>query len=254
MTGTTRIRTGILLPIFQETADQALEVAQRAEAAGIDGVFCYDHLWPLGSPARPALGPFPVLGLVAASTRRVALGTLVARVGLVPDEVLLAELDALTMLAPGRVVAGMGTGDRLSAGENEAYGIPFVPADERRERLRACVRAALDRGIPAWVGDGSAATRAVAVEEGAVLNLWDVTPGEVAAESARVEVTWAGPAPAGPGALRPLMARLADAGATWAVFPWPVDEEELAAAATDLAAPGDGHPEATGDHLEPGEQ
>jgi alkanesulfonate monooxygenase SsuD/methylene tetrahydromethanopterin reductase-like flavin-dependent oxidoreductase (luciferase family) len=226
-----RIRTGLILPIFQPTAALALDVARRAEAAGIDGVFCYDHLWPMGQPERPALAPFPVLGLVAASTGRVTLGTLVARVGLVPDEVLLGEFAALGTLAPGRVIAGLGTGDRLSAGENEAYGVAFAEPEDRRRSLRACVRGVLAQGARAWVGDGAPATRAIAAEEGTTLNLWDAAPEQVADEGRRTEVTWAGPAPAEPGSLAPLVARLAGAGATWAVFPWPVDLDELAAAA-----------------------
>lgn len=236
--GAVRIRTGVVLPIFQETADKALAVARRAEESGVDGVFCYDHVWPLGQPERPALAPFPVLGRVAASTRRVTVGTLVARVGLVPDGVLLSQYAALSAIAPGRVIAGVGTGDRLSAGENEAYGVEFTEAAARRGSLRACVRALLDQGLAAWVGDGSAATRAIAAEEGAALNLWDAGTDEVAAEARRSEVTWAGPPPTG-APLAPLVARLADAGATWAVFPWPVDLEELAAAGhPPHAAPG----------------
>ncbi len=223
------IRTGVLLPIFQEGADRALDAARRAEEAGVDGVFCYDHLWPMGQPARPALAPFPVLALVASRTRRIAVGTLVARVGLVPDAVLLSELAALSAIAPGRVVAGMGTGDRLSAGENEAYGVDFGLAAERRARLRRCVRAALDRGLTVWVGDGSAHTRRIAAEEGAALNLWGASPEEVRKEREHSEVTWAGPAE---GPLAPTVARLADAGATWAVFSWPVDVDELAHART----------------------
>ncbi len=221
------IRTGVLLPIFQEGADRALDAARRAEEAGLDGVFCYDHLWPIGQPTRPALAPFPVLACVAQRTQRVALGTLVARVGLVPDAVLLSELGALAAIAPGRVVAGMGIGDHLSAGENEAYGVDFGLAAERRARLRRCVRAALDRGLTVWVGDGSARTRRIAAEEGAALNLWGASTQEVREEREHAEVTWAGPAE---GPLAPTVARLADAGATWAVFSWPVDVEELAEA------------------------
>jgi alkanesulfonate monooxygenase SsuD/methylene tetrahydromethanopterin reductase-like flavin-dependent oxidoreductase (luciferase family) len=226
---TRRIRTGIVLPTFQQTADLALDVAARAEEAGVDGVFCYDHVWPLGQPERPALAPFPVLGLVAASTAQLRIGTLVARIGLVPEAVLLSQFDALATVAPGRVIAGIGTGDRLSAGENEAYGVPFAPAEARLDALRACVRAVVGRGVPTWVGGGSRATRAVAAEEGAALNVWDAPTDVVAAESVRVEVTWAGPPPPS-GGLGPMVARLADAGATWAVLPWPVDPDELAAA------------------------
>lgn len=222
------VRVGVMLPIFQHRATMALGVARRAEALGIDGVFCYDHLWPMGQPGRPALAPFPVLGLVAATTARISLGTLVARVGLVPDSVLVSEFAALDALAPGRVVAGMGTGDRLSAGENEAYGVDFGVAGERRERLRQCVRTVLDRGVSVWVGGGGEATKRIAREEGAVLNLWDASPSDVAQEARRVEVTWGGAASGRD--LAPMVARLAEAGATWAVFASPVDLDELAAA------------------------
>jgi hypothetical protein len=46
-----------------------------------------------------------------------------------------------------------------------------------------------------------------------------------------VEVTWAGPPPAATPPLAERLASLGRAGATWAVFGWPVDVEELAAAA-----------------------
>jgi hypothetical protein len=226
------VRSGVLVPIFEETVAPALRVAHEAERAGVDGVFCYDHLWPLGNPGRPALAPFPVLSALAAATRRVAVGTLVARVGLVPDRVLLAEFDALAALAPGRLIASLGTGDRMSAGENEAYGVEYEPATSRRERLRTCVRAALDRGFTVWVGDGSVATRTIAAEEGAALNLWDVSAEEVAAESRRVEVTWAGP---GRLDVATTVARLAEARASWAVFAWPVDLDALSTAVSACA-------------------
>lgn len=216
-----------MLPVFQLSADRALETAAAAEAAGLDGVFCFDHLWPLGQPARPALAPFPVLALVAARTSGLRIGPLVARVGLVPDSVLVGQFDALAVVAPGRVVAGVGTGDRLSAGENEAYGVPFTAAATRRAALRECVRALRARGMEVWVGDGAAATRRIAFEEGAVLNLWNEPVAEVADLAARGEVTWAGNVS---GPVAPLVARLADAGAAWAVFAQPVDIDEVAAA------------------------
>ena len=221
------MRTGVLLPVFEDDAGPALGRALEAERAGVDGVFCYDHLWPIGQPERPALAPFPVLAAVAAVTAKVHLGTLVARVGLVPDAVLLAQFDALTALAPGRVIAGLGTGDRLSAGENEAYGLPFAPAAVRRAQLRACADAARRRGLPVWIGDGSEATRRIAGAAGMALNLWDATPEVVADEARRAEVTWAGPVRDD---LAGTLGRLARAGATWAVFAGAVDMDGLAAA------------------------
>src|SRR5271169_153104 len=128
------MRIGVTLPSFRADAG-ALDAARRAEAAGLDGVFVFDHLWPLGRPDRPALASFPLLGAVAAVTETVALGPLVARVGLVPDEVLVAELASLSHMAPGRLIAGIGTGDAMSAPENQAYGIAFADAGTRRLAL-----------------------------------------------------------------------------------------------------------------------
>jgi len=49
-----------------------------------------------------------------------------------------------------------------------------------------------------------------------------------------VEVTWAGPPPAATPPLAERLRALHDAGASWVVFGWPVDVDELAAAARGL--------------------
>jgi len=59
------MRTGVILPSFRADADAAFAAAGQAAAAGLDGVFCYDHLWPMGQPERPALAPFPLLAAIA---------------------------------------------------------------------------------------------------------------------------------------------------------------------------------------------
>ncbi|HEY3940984.1 MAG TPA: LLM class flavin-dependent oxidoreductase [Acidimicrobiales bacterium] len=226
------MRTGVVLPSFRRTAEDALEVAHEAEQVGVDGVFCYDHLWPMGQPERPALAPFPVLAAVARRTRRLWLGPLVARVGIVADEVLLSQFGALEALAPGRVIGGLGTGDRLSHAENEAYGVPAGSAADRRAAMGHCASVLRSRGVPVWIGGGSARTRAVAEATGSAVNLWSADPAAVAEQGRRTEVTWGGPtaaawdAGAGPDARREglarLLGRLDEAGASWAVFAWPV--------------------------------
>jgi alkanesulfonate monooxygenase SsuD/methylene tetrahydromethanopterin reductase-like flavin-dependent oxidoreductase (luciferase family) len=229
--GAVEMKTGVILPTFQETPDQALAVAREAEGLGVDGVFCYDHLWPMGQPERPALAPFPLLAVVATTTSRLVVGTLVARVGLVPEPVLVSEFDALEALAPGRVVAGLGTGDRKSAAENRSYGVPYGPADERRAALWRTAQSLRHRGIPVWVGAGGGGTGTIAAweGEGVAANVWSVPPSVVIAWRARTEVTWAGPAPTGPEAAAELLQSLSAAGATWAVLGWPAPLAVLAA-------------------------
>ncbi len=220
------MRVGITLPQFSDEADSALAAARRAEELGIDGVFCFDHLWPMGQPDRPAIAPFPLLAAVATTTERVCIGTTVARVGLVPGPVLVSEFVALELLAPGRVIAGLGTGDHLSARENLAYGVPFEPAEVRQGHLRVVAAELREHGIPVWVGGGVHSTNRVAGDLGVAINLWDAAPEAVAQAGASSEVTWAGPAQERAELFR-LLPALRRAGATWAVFTWPVPLVDL---------------------------
>ncbi len=237
-----------MLPTFRETPDDAFAAAARCFAAGVDGVFCYDHIWPMGQPERPALAPFPILGALAADPAPATagggpfFGTLVARVGLVPGEVLIDQFTALAHLAPGRIIAGLGTGDRHSEAEKRAYGIPFPSAAERRSDLVDVARVLRARGLTVWVAGGPAARVDEARGAGAARNQWGGDPALVGSRAHgpdALEVTWAGPPPATSERLPTTVAALARAGATWAVFGWPVDPDALAGAARE-AAPGAG--------------
>ncbi|HSZ35625.1 MAG TPA: hypothetical protein VK773_00930 [Acidimicrobiales bacterium] len=235
------IRTGIVLPTFRDTPDEAFAAAAEAVETGVDGLFCYDHIWPMGQPERPALAPFPVLGALAAQLPARAeeeggpfLGTLVARVGLVPNDVLVSQFIALNELAPERVIAGLGTGDRLSEQENVAYGVPYPTAAERRADMVSLGRELIDAGLIVWVAGGNDRRAEEARAAGAVLNLWDAEAAVVAERRDEIEVTWAGPPPAAIPPLGERVRALHDAGATWAIFGWPVDLDELVLAARGL--------------------
>src|SRR5581483_9141521 len=200
------------------------------------GVFCYDHLWPIGQPERPALAPFPVLAALADSldlsaggTAGMYLGALVARVGLVPNQVLRNQFVALAELAGGLVIAGLGTGDRLSEQENLAYGIPFGTAADRRAELLELATDLRELDLEVWVAGGLAARTVEAKAARAALNVWDASPQVVTQRGSQdgVEVTWAGPAPPTSEILHDMVFDLAAAGATWAVFGWPVDMDVL---------------------------
>jgi alkanesulfonate monooxygenase SsuD/methylene tetrahydromethanopterin reductase-like flavin-dependent oxidoreductase (luciferase family) len=208
------VRLGVLLPTFRDGAHDAFEAARAAAGAGVDGVFAYDHLWPMGSPLRPSLAPVPLLAAVARRHEQLVVGPLVARIGLVGTAHLVEQFATLEAIAPGRVIAAMGTGDKLSAPENDAYGLAHQGADERRALLRDAAEA-LAPLMPVWIGAGAEATNQLARELGAPLNVWDASIERVREIAASGAVTWAGPAP------KDLFARLdalASAGATWAIF------------------------------------
>lgn len=235
-----------MLPTFRETPAEAFAAAHEAFAAGVDGVFCYDHIWPMGQPERPALAPFPILGALAASVdaRPTSaggpyFGTLVARVGLVPNAVLQGQFIGLAQLAPGRVIAGLGTGDHLSAAENLAYGIPFTPAAERRTDMVELARSLRAQGLTVWLAGGAAARIAESLAADAALNVWDADPALVADRSHganALEVTWGGPPPKDEASLSATVRAVAEAGATWAIFGWPIEPALLVKAAREADA------------------
>jgi alkanesulfonate monooxygenase SsuD/methylene tetrahydromethanopterin reductase-like flavin-dependent oxidoreductase (luciferase family) len=228
------VKVGITLPQFRAEADTAFETARRAEEAGLDGVFAFDHLWPIGRPDRPALHGLALLGALAVETRRMTIGSLVSRVGLFPDVVLVNALRTLRRMCEGRFIAGLGVGDRLSRAENEAFGVPFAPARERLAAMVECCRELRSEGATVWVGGSSDEVREIAVAEADALNLWAVDAARVAAVSG-VEVTWAGQV--GPHFdMAPHLDALRTAGATWAVcapvgMEWPAAVDRIAAAA-----------------------
>ena len=132
-------------------------------------------------PSRPRSPPSPS-------------GPLVARIGLVADDVLVAQCRALRLVAGGRVVVALGTGDQLSREENLAYGVGVAAPDERRASLRAVAATLHGERSEVWIGDGAAATREVAADVGCTLNLWDRSPAEeVAGAPGGSAVSWAGP-------------------------------------------------------------
>jgi hypothetical protein len=260
------MRLGITLPQFRDDPQAVFDAARAAEEAGIDGVFVFDHLWPLGQPHRPALHSYELLAAVTAETRSVAVGTLVARVGLIPDAMLLHALHTLHLVAGDRLVAGLGTGDRANQDENLAYGVGYPSMLERRARLVACSTVLSSAGVTTWVGGRSATAREMAVAGRArAWNGWGGDVASFAADAAElagtgVEPTWAGqvligrtPAEADakrarygtrPGLvwgtvddLRRHLDALAAAGATWAVCaPLDIGRDPSAAAIVAEAA------------------
>ena len=186
--------------------------------------------WPLGNPGKPALSPYPLLGAVAAKTARIALGTLVARVGLESDGALIGELLALDALAPGRFIAGIGTGDSMSAAENLAYGVPFESARERLRQQRIG-HALVAEDVRVWVGGGSPATSAIARELASPVNLWASSAADVEEAARSGPVTWGGSISDEVAVASRQLAELRDAGASWAVLAVPQSIPTIVAAA-----------------------
>ena len=217
------MKLGALLPTFRNGAADAMAFADRAVEAGLDGLFAYDHLWPMGSPTRPSLAPFGLLAAVAKRHNHVIVGPLVARVGLVGTPHLVEQFLTLERVAPSRVICALGSGDKLSAAENEAYDVARRSADERRALMAETARELSDR-MPVWFGAGNDETNRVAREVGATINVWDASPQRVREMTMSGEVSWAGPTSSD---LAATLNAVRDAGATWAIFAPDVDVAAL---------------------------
>ena len=197
------MRVGLTLPQFRDEAEEAFVTARQAEARGLDGVFVFDHLFPIGRPDGPALHSRVLLGALAVETSRVVLGPLVARVSLLPNAVLTHEMEALYRMVGDRLIVGLGTGDSVSRPENEAAGAPFPSVAERVADLEDCCRRLRALGVRTWVGGHAVRLRSAAGREADGWNGWATGEHDFAAEAAdvlerasavgrRVEITWGG--------------------------------------------------------------
>jgi alkanesulfonate monooxygenase SsuD/methylene tetrahydromethanopterin reductase-like flavin-dependent oxidoreductase (luciferase family) len=174
-------RVAITLPSFRESPEPAIEMARAAEAAGLDAVFAFDHLFRTGpSGRRPAIEAFTLLGAVAAETERVALGPLVARATLRPPATLAHMFDTVQRVSHGRLIAAIGAGDEESRVENETFGLEFATMADRIAVLGDTLEATMGHGYPVWVGGTAAAVRAVAARADG-WNRWGGDPSRLAA-------------------------------------------------------------------------
>jgi alkanesulfonate monooxygenase SsuD/methylene tetrahydromethanopterin reductase-like flavin-dependent oxidoreductase (luciferase family) len=222
------IRVGVTLPQFTSDRDAFVDGARRAEVAGLDSVWVFDHLWPLsGGKRRPILECWTALSYAAAATDTIGVGTLVTRSTLRRPLVVAKAAATVAHVAPDRLTVAIGSGDEASRDENEAFGLPYLEGDERVAQLEATVeivREELDGAAPVWIAGRSDAVLEVAARNADGWNGWESSPQDFAVEVAtlgaaaqgrRVEATWAGIGRSGDlAALTRRLEGLARAGAT----------------------------------------
>jgi alkanesulfonate monooxygenase SsuD/methylene tetrahydromethanopterin reductase-like flavin-dependent oxidoreductase (luciferase family) len=219
---------GVSLPQFTDDPKKLLDGVKRAEAAGFDSVWLFDHLWPLGGrKERPVLECWSTLAWLAVVTERVRIGSLVTRSSLRHPAVLAKMAATVGEIARGRLIVGIGSGDNASRAENEAFDIPYYEADERIDQLVSTVKVvrrylnghavtfqddfASIEGLPAsprpdpppriWVGGRSELVLEAAGTESDGWNGWGGTPETFAADAQlvldyaggrEIELSWGG--------------------------------------------------------------
>jgi alkanesulfonate monooxygenase SsuD/methylene tetrahydromethanopterin reductase-like flavin-dependent oxidoreductase (luciferase family) len=113
---------------------QWLDLAQAAEAAGLEGLFRSDHYRSIGrgDPAG-SLDAWTTLAALAARTERLRLGTMVSPVTFRPASVLAKSAVTVDHISNGRVELGIGAG--WFEAEHVTYGFRFATTRERLDEL-----------------------------------------------------------------------------------------------------------------------
>jgi probable F420-dependent oxidoreductase len=184
--------------------DSWVQLARRVEAAGFRGLYAADH---------PGFGssPFVSLAAAAAVTDRMDLGTYVSQAGVREPAHLASEAAALAVLAPGRVVLGLGAGhnpaewasigrERPSPGDRAARLVEFVDVvarllqgervtyEGRHLALRDARIDGADGRVRLLVGGGNPAILRVAARAADVVALSGL--GRTLADGRDHEVRW----------------------------------------------------------------
>jgi len=140
------LKVGVQLPEVERTVrwPEYLAIAHAAESAGFDSIWLGDHLLYRGD-ARPERGPghaWSLLAALAAATRRIELGPLVACLGFLPPAILAKAAATVDEVSGGRLVLGVGAG--WNEAEFRAFGIPFDRRAARFEESFPVVHRLLD--------------------------------------------------------------------------------------------------------------
>lgn len=154
------MRHAINLPLFGPLADPVtvVELGIAAEENGWDGLFVWDHVLSPLPESWEISDPWVVLAAVAATTRRIRLGTMVTPIARRRIIKLARETVTLDRLSAGRLTLGLGLGGD-GGREFSAFGDP----DEAADRAEI-----LDQGVAIltalWAGDEVTSTGRLKVE------------------------------------------------------------------------------------------
>ena len=133
------------------------DASHAADEAGYDALWVFDHLAGLSVNGTSMIEAFTLLGALAASTERVALGSLVVNVAHRQPAITAVGAASVQAIAGRPMFLGLGAGaspDSPWAAEMRAVGQPVEPSLERRH---ARVEAVIAACRAMWSSDRDAA-------------------------------------------------------------------------------------------------
>jgi probable F420-dependent oxidoreductase len=154
------LKVGVFLPFAEYAMDgqtprwnDLLTMTQRAEALGFDSVWLGDHLlfrfpepqeWFDGHATAGAWDCWSLLAALAAVTKRIEIGPLVACTGFHNPALLAKKADTIEEISGGRLILGLGAG--WMEAEFRAFGFPFDHRFSRFEEAYTIIRTLLREG------------------------------------------------------------------------------------------------------------
>lgn len=142
------LRIGVQLPEVERVVrwPELVEMARMAEEVGLDSIWVGDHLL-YRDEERGSRGPWEawsILAGLAAVTRRITLGPLVAATGFHNPAMLAKKAATIDEMSGQRLVLGLGAG--WNELEYRAYGFPFEQRVSRFEEAFTIIRTLLRDG------------------------------------------------------------------------------------------------------------
>lgn len=146
---------GVQLYPQHTTVAQLREAWGRAEAAGVDSLWTWDHFFPIsGDTSGAHFEAWSLLAAMAVATERPRIGVLVTCSAYRNANLLADMARTVDHLSDGRVVLGIGAG--WYERDHEEYGFEFPDGPQRLARLEEdlrTIRARFDRLNPPPAGD-----------------------------------------------------------------------------------------------------
>lgn len=193
----------VSLTVPQFTSDPALvlDAATAAEDLGLSGVFCFDHLVPIGDVHRPVLELAATIGALAARTKEITVGSLVMRAPLRGPRISAAIASTVASIAPGRTIIGLGAGDAMSEAEAVRFGERTVDLAGRVAAMVSTVETIKSEApdVVVWIGGRHPRVLEAAARYADGWNGWLVGPEELAeikgglvAAASTFDISWGG--------------------------------------------------------------
>ena len=126
----------VSIPTAAEKWQASVDVAVRAEQAGFDSIWVYDHFHNVPRPAHEAVFEcWTTMAAISQLTKTIRLGQMVGCNLYRPPSLLAKITSSLDVISGGRLDWGIGAGWY----ENECRGYPFPVPKDRIAMLREAV-------------------------------------------------------------------------------------------------------------------